>query len=295
MTPKQILYTLAALSLFSLAATSCSDNKGDEPSIPDAITNGAELDFLQNRLCILDEAGNIKERVYGRVLDESEPQTVSVGVDDFDEARDIFSSLFSSETHISDDGLLAQFSSGRGHAQLAMTDGTDGVIARADFAVDGLKFVSSMHFVLNSAWPENEAIKGFHTLGVQYQYSGWSENNPGGKDDELHPFVCIREYKNGIPALLVGASNKKYPFHKITTERSVRMNEVKEIREILMSNWTYFKAVFNDNGKSLLDENKTFWISNAGIHVWHPAVNLYTGKYDSFDYDCQVLFYKLGS
>lgn len=282
--------------LSAMALGSCSH---DEPNISqdedDIFTD--EVEYLQNKLVVLDDDGNIKERVFGRVLDESTPQTISVGVDDFNEAKEIFASLFSPETEISDDSLKAQLTNGKGNAELKQSKGDDGVIGRADFEIPGLKFVSSMNFVLNSAWPENDNVKGYHTLGSQYQYNGWKTKIKLTKGDEPHTFVCIREYRNGIPALLVGMSNKEYNKPSMLKEETSRvsMDDVKYFNKILTSNWNYFKAAFNDNDKTLLDENSFYWVSSHGV-FYYAVASLYTGKRkDGNGKYHRVLFYKLST
>lgn len=283
--------------LSAIVLGSCSH---DEPNISqgedDIFTD--EVEYLQNKLVVLDDDGNIKERVFGRVLDESTPQTVSVGVDDFNEAKEIFASLFSPETEISEDSLKAQFTIGKGRAELNQVKGGDGVIGRADFDVPGLKFVSSMNFVLNSAWPENDNVKGYHTLGSQYQYNGWKGKSRLTKGDEPHTFVCIREYRNGIPALLVGMSNKEYNKpNMLKEERCVTMKDVKIIHQILISNWNYFKAAFNDNDKNLLSENSYYWISKEDLWTMcYPVASLYENRWkDGKGKNHRVLFCKLST
>lgn len=276
----------------------CSE---DEPNFPleDDETFFDEVAYLQNNLAVPDGEGNIKERVFGRPLDESNPQAVSVGVDNFDEAREIFAVLFSPATKISDDGLSAHFTTVKGNAELKRINADNGIIARADFNVGGLKFVSSMNFVLNSAWPENDNSKGFHTLGVQYQYCGWKDNHKWiAKDDHMHTFVCIREYKNGIPALLVGISNQEY--HKpslLKEELYVTMKDVNTVHQILISNWSYFKAIFNNNDKNLLDENSYYWINKKGLlTMCYPVASLFGNKWkDGNNKFYRILFIKLGN
>lgn len=256
-----------------LITTACSDSHQDEPEAPGGVAQVDELDYLQNNLVVLDDNGGIKERVYGRVLDESKPETVYVGVENFEDAQEIFASLFSDETTISEDGCNARFSTRQGQAALTAGSGEDGLVATADFNVEGLKHVNAIRFILNSAWPDNYDQTTYHVLGEQYQYCGWKFKRHGkhmgdGKD-EIHTFVCLREIKNGVPALLVGISNQTYgigdklAFGELDLQTTGKQFD--EIHSILKNNWAFYKAAFNNNGKNLLNDDEYYWVKTKGI------------------------------
>ena len=265
-----------------LGTTACSDSNQDEPEVPEEISQVDELEYLQNNLVVLDDNGGIKERVYGRVLNESKPETVYVGVENLDEAKDIFASLFSDETTISDDGCDAMFTTRRGHAELSVGSGEEGLIATAAFDIDGLKYVNTIRFILNSAWPDNYDQTTYHVLGEQYQYCGWKYKrhgkHMGGGKDEIHTFVCIRESKNGVPALLMGISNQTYgigdklAFGELDLQTTGKQFD--EICSILKNNWTFYKAAFN-NSKDLLNDDEYYWVKTKGITL--KSGNLHTG------------------
>lgn len=285
-----------------LITTACSDSNQDEPEVPEVpeeVAQVDELEYLQNNLVVLDDDGGIKERVYGRVLDESKPETVYIGVENFEDAQEIFASLFSEETTISEDGCQAKFSTRQGHAALTADSGDDGLVATADFNVEGLKHVNAIRFILNSAWPDNYDQTTYHVLGEHYQYCGWKYINKygehvGSKDEDMHTFVCIRECKNGVPALLVGFSNKAWEMGRRgrnEIEKQTSKKQFNEIYSIMKCSWPFFKAAFNNNGKNLLDDNEYFWIN---AHKYKYTIgNLHKGEIKYKADKSRYLFYKL--
>lgn len=133
-----------------------------------------ELAILQESLVKVDENGNLVERILGVPLDAADPDEVSVGVDSYDEALETFGNLFADTTAVSNNGTLAEFSLQQGKAELTKASGSKGMVACAVFDVPGLKHVSKVNFILNSAWPNNAGGKEYHKLGYQYQMKGFT-------------------------------------------------------------------------------------------------------------------------
>lgn len=288
---------------FMVAATSlasCSDN--DEPEKPADPDKGDvyvmpvdELAELQDALVKTDKDGNLVSRITGVSLDAANPDEVSVGVESYEDAVSTFGSLFADTTVISDNGTYARFSVQKGSARLTKASGKDGLVAYADFDVEGLKYVSRINFILNSAWPDNAGAKGFHKLGVQYEYKAWTgAPTPAATDwfdqDELYTFVCVREYQNGKPALLVGISPRTYYLYwRYADQYAGNMpgkNKATEISNILRSNWEYYKSVFNANDKNLLNDGWEYWIHSGHEYVFEvtrDAIRLDNGKIDWYD------------
>lgn len=281
---KKNIISLMSAALMAMAFISCSND--DEPSVkPDDEQNRQEINELaelQENLTVLNEDGTLKERVYGMVLDESKPSTVSVGVENFEEAREIFSMLFADTTKISDDGLRAQFSMRQGNAELKADNGSDGLVAHTVFNIDGLKYVEQINFILNSAWPENAKNPSPYTLGVAYQLQG---------DTDLERYICIREYSNGTPALLVAISNSTWFFNSAhNMSNNPNRKEAGEISGILQANWEYYKKAFNTGSYEFLSDNKDYWIDKTSYRLFADyrwTINLKTNQIHRHD-----VFYK---
>lgn len=293
----------------NLAACSDDDNPGGPGDGGDVVEEPVdELAVLQSSLAKVDESGNLQERILGVPLDPADETEVSVGVDNFEEAQFLFLSLFADTTRISSDNMEATFSCAEGSARLVQQTDDNGLVGYATFNVPGLKYVSKIDFIKNSAWPDNASGKGFHKLGVQYEYKAWTgDPTPAATDDfnkdELHTFVCVREYSNGKPALLVGISKDDwYIYWRYSNEYSGNIpdkGKAQEISEILRTNWNTYKQFFNANGKNLLNDGWEYWINSGkdyGVAVYRDAIKLQTGSVSRYDVHYKtprkrVLFY----
>lgn len=259
---KNFFFSLMSVALMAATIVSCSND--DEPvTKPNDEQNRQEVNELaelQENLTVLNEDGSLKERVYGMVLDESKPNTVSIGVENFEEAREIFALLFADTTKISDDGLRTQFSTRQGNAELKADNGNDGVIAHAVFNVDGLKYVEQINFILNSAWPENAKNPSPYLVGVAYELQG---------DEDMERYVCIRGYSKGTPALLVAISRRTWFFNSAHgMSNNPNRKEAGEISGILQANWEYYKKAFNVGSYEFLSDNKDYWIDKTSYRLF---------------------------
>lgn len=116
-------------------------------------------------------------------------------------------------------------------------------------------------------------------------------------------FVCVREYSNGKPALLVSMTKDPlYLYWRYSDGYSGNIpdrEKASEISEILRSNWDQYKAFFNEGGTNLLLDNTDYWINSGKDYVfavYRDAINLQTGVISRFDVHFQepekrALFY----
>ena len=289
---KKLAFYLLMIPLFGIGMTSCSeeDNGPDTPETPqeDSVYVEDELAILQNYLVKVDEEGNLVERIWGEVLDEAAPDEVTVGVDSLAQAVAIFKGLFADTTVISEDGMLATFSVQEGSAELKVANGENGLVAYATFDVPGLMYVSRINFILNSAWPENATAKGFHKLGVFYEYKGFTEDTWCGGVSKFEKYLCIREYNNGTPALLFAIYTTPISINWLQDEEYMgnMPSEVKakEISKILRGNWDYYEKHMNEEyGCTALKKGWEYWYRDgiyAGFENATYYINLSTGETD---------------
>ena len=281
-----ILPWMAMLISFSVVA--CSDD--DQPQQEEFTYEPDELTTLQKNLVKTDEEGRFVERILGVSLDAADSTEVSVGVDNYEEAAQIFAQLFADTTVISNNGTLATFAVEKGKAELKKVSDTKGTVASISFDVPGLKFVSKVNFILNSAWPENASGKGFHKLGSIYQYQGWTSDGGSRADDvfdgdEMFNYVCIREYSNGIPALLVAITPKPYFIgHRFLSYARRIPSEAKalEISKILRSDWYTYQSYFDAAYSNVLTD-ELYWYGKTqdyGFAGYRWVINLHTGELD---------------
>lgn len=292
---------LLSFALFSFTFVACSsddddddeNSKTDDPSeIPaDAFKNVVdELGTLQASLVRIDSLGNFEERVLGESLDDADTTVVSVGVDSYEEARHIFGTLFADTTVIKNDSTVAEFTVDKGYAQLNAGDGKEGLVAYATFNVEGLKYVSQVNFILNSAWPHNASSVGYHKLGKMYRGNGWTDDVDNGyvsggdhklKKTDTYNYICIREYNNGQPALLVGFTELPvylpWSGHDKWAGRMPDLTRTIEIAKILRSNWDFYVECSKIDGYYLLTTDY-YWI-NGGESGYHTY--MYTFSFDA--------------
>lgn len=276
---KKVSYLLLVISFLGFNCISCSDDDEirEEEYVGEVFVVD-ELEVLQNSLAKVDEKGNLVERVLGVSLDAADPDEVSVGVEGYDEAVEIFTNLFADTTVVSNNGTLATFAVKEGKAELVATSDADGQVAYATFDVPGLKHVSKVNFILNSAWPDNAGGKGYHKFGVIYEAKGWTGKGYLAQNDYIKPntmfkYLCIREYSNGKPALLFAICTDKFALHprSLSSAGGNIPNEqkAKEIASILQKDWnTYKKRMKDAYGIDVLGEgdNFTYWINRARDH-----------------------------
>lgn len=277
---KKVSYLLFLISFLGFNCISCSDDDTIHEEEPvGEVVSVDELEVLQNSLAKVDEKGNLVERVLGVSLDAADPDEVSVGVDSYDEAVEIFSKLFADTTIVSNNGTVATFAVKEGKAELIATSDTDGQVAYAKFDVPGLKHVSQVNFILNSAWPDNAGGKGYHKFGMVYEAKGWSDYGVTSNNDYIDPekmfkYLCIREYNNGKPALLFAICTDKFALHPRSFNYGAGSNipsekKAKEIASILQKDWdTYKKRMKDAYGMDVLGEGDdfTYWINRYWDH-----------------------------
>ena len=290
----------------------CSDDDDpvDTPQEEIAYTTVDELKRVQQALVAVDDDGKFVGRVCGVPLNPTDTTEVSVGVDTYDEAVEKFGLLFADTTVISNNGLLATFSTREGKAELKKGDGKDGLLAYATFDVPGLKYVSRLNYIQNSAWPENATTQSMYKVGTVWPMTGWTANEDGSgyvwptvRKDELFDFVCIRSDKNGNPALLVAMTDfwykLAYGFTGSFTGNLPDEKKAKEISAILRSNWSTYTAFFNQSA-TRLREGQDYWIDDGFCILAcdkRDAITLSTGEVERWEVGWKrpskaVLFYR---
>lgn len=296
---KKLAYYLLMIPLFGIGMTSCSeDNNGlNTPETPqeESVYAEDELAVLQKHLVRVDDEGNLVERIWGEVLDAATPDEVTIGVDNLAEAVAIFRGFFADTTEISDDGMLATFSVQEGSAELKGANGENGLVACATFDVPGLKYVSRINFILNSAWPENATATGFHKFGVFYEYKGFIDHD---KFDGFEKYMCIREYDNGKPALLFAITKDKFKLMDKTLSGRAggnmpNENKAKEIAGIIQTDWSSYSGKYNKvYGENVLNVNEGYYYGKAtSERLWFIRLSSSQIDHNNSASRRRVLFY----
>ena len=204
------------------------DPKSDEDQT--AITSYDALEWLQGSLVVVDTDGKIIHRVYGKSLDESRPDVISLPVSTYDIAENIFlgwvaqgkeNNLIKVEGgydyNLTDDQDKAQ-----GSVSLRAVEDEAGVVARMTVAEGtALKHISEVRFVDHDYWPENEAVAKYEA-GKTYWFEGeelfWDHSQDNKEDTPLNTikkdleFYCVQGNGNGKEAILVWLSPEEDGF-----------------------------------------------------------------------------------
>ena len=236
------LFMLMAITVMPL--TSC-DKEDEQPkpqviqqhdpnsdSDQSEITAYDAMEWLQNSLVIVDENGEVIRRVYGKPLDESQPDVISVSVADYAAAEKLFLSWVATDKEATkvEGGYDYNLTDAEGKAQggvlFRAVEGEGGVIARMTLKEGtNLKQISEVQFIATALWPENDEIP-VYRKGEIYGYSmetilrygkGRGDWSPffgyvirdfsvytSGADSE---FYCIQGNENGQEGILVCLSD----------------------------------------------------------------------------------------
>ena len=216
------LFLLMALAVMPL--TSCDNDdepmakeeqKHDPNSDSDIIEDSGynALSWLQGCLVVVDENGEVVRRVYGKALDASQPDVISVPVADYAAAEALFLSWVAPTMEATkvDGGYDYNLTDAEGKALgsvsfRAVEDGGR-VIARMSVA-DGteLKQISEVNFIDAKLWPENDSEK--VEKGKVYYKKDWVFRVDRSRqvDYESIPFYCLQSNTDGKEGILIWLS-----------------------------------------------------------------------------------------
>ena len=227
------LFTLMAIAAMPL--TSCEkeedvqkeeDAQHDPKSDSDQtkIATYDALSWLQGSIVVVDDNDKIIRRIYGKPLDESQPDVISVPVAGYGAAEKIFLSWVApGKEAVKVDGgydynLTDADGKGQGNVAFRVVEDEDGVKAHMTVAEGtGLKMISEVRFIDYDLWPENDAYERVEA-GKVYQMEDYelkwehigSFDNPefNYKDPKLTklPFYCIQGNTDGKEGILVWLS-----------------------------------------------------------------------------------------
>lgn len=241
---KNWIYLVLSMAVVAMPLTSCDDDdepindpsKVEDPHNPtsdaDQVTVEAfdALEYLQGCLVVVDKNGEVVRRVYGTVLDESQPTVISVPIADYAAAEATFLSWVApgKEATPMDGGYDYALTDADGAAQGSVSfraaTGEEGLVARMSVAPGtDLKQVSEVCFIDSDLWPENLVYTSY-TKGNVYilnDYSlSWTTDvtfwdkflgvdstwDFQGPIYQQMPFYCIQGNTHGEDAILIWLS-----------------------------------------------------------------------------------------
>ena len=220
---KNLLYFFMLMAAAAMPLTSCEKENQEEEQqeeIRMPITSYNGLEWLQGSLVVVDEKGELFRRVYGKSLDESLPDIISVPVSDLSAAERLFHSWVApgKETMSVEGGYDYSLTDDEGKAQgnvsFRTVEGEAGVVARMSVAPGtDLKHISEVQFIDYKFWPENaayEKVEAGKIYNIDDYVLSWTEdffsddfNTPEKKS---LPFYCIQGNTDGKEGILVWLS-----------------------------------------------------------------------------------------
>ena len=217
---------MAALSVLAFSACDKAnqetEGKHDPASDEDQVevTEYDGLEWLQNSIAIVDSKGEVVRRVYGKPLDPSNPNVISVPVKDIKMAENIFLSWVApgKEAKKVDGGYDYTLTSDKGieiggvSFRLALAS-EGGVMARMEVkGGTNLKQISQVNFISSDLWPENDATPKYeagklYVINTDYLVRRYYDfEMPFNVEKGDVTFYCIIGNDNGQEAVLIHLS-----------------------------------------------------------------------------------------
>ena len=266
-----MLMVAAAIPLTSCEKENQEEEQQEEIRMPITSYNG--LEWLQGSLVVVDENGNLFRRVYGKSLDKSQPDVISVPVADYGAAEKLFHSWVApgKETKYVEGGYDYNLTDSEGKAQgnvsFRSVDDEAGVVARMSVAPGtDLKHISEVQFIDYKFWPENaayEKVEAGKIYNIDDYVLSWTEdffsddfNTPEKKS---LPFYCIQGNTDGKEGILVWLSpdcaNKgKIRYHHKTSYYAedeafkylATISEIDKVREFYDNNQAFWNKMLKE-------------------------------------------------
>lgn len=294
---KKFVWILCAvLALGACKKDNSTDSEGDEGFVE--VEKLSDLEHIQETLVTVDDDGNITGYNVGDNLNEADPSEVSVPVDSYEEARNLFLKWLPDNAKPSVNGktytweLTDEEYKSEGQAVFAESS-APGVIATLSIIALDLK-VRTVKFIPTSAWPENssdmeEYLEENYYLGAEIEVK---ENEGAGTGT----YVVIREWTKQENGIMIRMESKEYDLCNDGHDRKncSSINTTQTVSRVLHegSNYEYF---VNDYGKRhnwhslgkryMTSKKKTNWYGSTDYYF----VRLDSGKADTFDdglFDC---------
>lgn len=280
------LFIGLSISSLTVLLPACSDD--DTPA------EEQEIEYVEDQLhyfssCLVDtdEKGQLTARKNGVPIPEMSPDTteVFIGVDNLQEASQLFKSWLPDEAEVYTLGDVIKFSPcdslrrPQGVITFAPVDGKTERIASVTFSEGcSVPYVSRLHFIASDAWP----------------YNDYSAFEVGDNVDLVHPagsssmkkFVCIRKATKGQSCVMVHVTSE---YRRSGYFHCAERNDSKLISEIMRKDWNTHAANFARAGMDYVRDktDEYYYMYNylfLGTYYQIYGINLKSGDIDWFAY-----------
>ena len=271
---------ISIISIVAMILVAGACNKQDQP---DEGGKGSDLQYLLEGLIRTDEHGSVTGYMIGDNLNPADPYDISVPVDNFEEAVELFMTLLPPDAAVSRDATSVTWN---------MTDGDDnpegkavlkkneelGAVATLTVTpllqASGSRIIPSVTFLPPILWPENSGY-GEEVLKRDY-YLGAAVLKGVDEGFGIGEFVVVREWtskESGIMIQMVGSAVNK----------SVKASSASTLHKVHKALKANYDLLVNGYGKAhnWPSLNRWFCSSTSGI-MCHYYVNLENNKEDWF-------------
>ena len=270
-----ILWLMAMVVAATFTFTACSDD--DDDKAPERLETTAydDLDYFQRAIVDVDSLGNFQCRQYGVPLYDNDTTHLYIGVESIEAAEKIFRYWLAPDIEAvaaADNSITANLTDEDGKAQgtIFFRPGTAGTVAEVTASPETrLLHFSQVTFLLNSAWPFNNAASKWHVGDVVHNVHLDADvekhlQNGGGVPRD---WVCIRESGGtfsslgitiGIPPMFCAVTKQSYnvPVQGkwidaaaiVDSKYCPSVSTADAIKDLLHQDWDFFGVCFLDCG-----------------------------------------------
>ncbi len=264
---------LATISLTAFAWCACEKNPSPEDA-PERIeiTSYDDLRYFQDYFVEEDTLGQFVSHSMGEPLYENDPTNLYIGVDDVEEAREIWLQTLAPDVKEQvyspspmDATATLTDRDGKKQGTVSFTVGSGATVAEITTDAPALRHFKKVTFIPRSAWPVNSGSS-LYDVGDVVKFN----------IDNIHwvdgprNFVCIQEASCGQNAIFVALTKEDHGLgddadHDNNTSMMIYYQYVpgaskfKKISAIIRSNWDFFKAAFKEAGGHELD-GAFYWV-----------------------------------
>jgi len=236
---------ICCAALFSCSKDGNSEYKGE------SIDKLDDLEMFQNFIAEVDSTGKLVGRCYGTPLDLSDTTHLFIGVENLEEAEEIFLGWCSTGENVSITSSGILFSptdmenNPQGKIYFDIDNGESGTIAEVSFSHDtDIKHVSRISFIKSNQWPSDEVHSPYLIGDFVRKKTAWNGDQN---------WVCIREAKPGVSGLLVFLSNDAHSTDGYKHYDLPTRSMYTEISKVLRQDWDNYVTMFYAAGNKLSD------------------------------------------
>ena len=301
---KNWFYILLSVAIATIPLTSCDDDDAqptpeNQPELRIPVTSHDALSWLQGCLVVVDENGELFRRVYGEALDESQPTVISVPVQGYEAAEQLFLSWVApgKEATRVDGGYDYVLTNANGNEQGSVSfravEGEAGVVARMSVASGtDLKQISEVKFIDYNFWPENAAYEKVEAGKIYYiedyvlKWTPGTFSNTFNKPEKKStlPFYCIQGNTDGKEGILVwlspDSSDSEVIYHPRTSYYAdnevfkylATPEEIDKVRKVYDNNQTLWNNMLKEMDAKQLEWGPKAYACNTSEFVYQSKI-----------------------